>query len=356
MFYRLTSRVLFRLLLIFTSNKRKYRLFGCAFGFRDNSKYLFLNMQKQAGCFWVAKNTTEYQLLQSQQLPVVLHGTKQWSHKVKNCRTAFFTHGIHDVAPALAKSTIKVNLWHGVPLKKMGYDSAVDLKQIKRRKSLLLADVYSQWDYLLASNEHSVKAMASATRLPISKILAARQPRNDILLSPSTTDKVITYMPTFRDDGSNAHITELLKWWPNIYANTGYKLCLKLHPLEKVKISANDEPWLVAPTSLSQSAEVQEILQQTEILITDYSSVMFDFAITQRKVIIYAPDIEQYLKLRGAGFYITLNKLDVFKKNVGCERDLITHILSPVEESNLSDFSDDLSFATMDEHIKRLSL
>lgn len=356
MLYRLISRVFFRFILLLSTNRLEYRLFGCAFGFRDNSKYLFLEMLHNKNCFWVAKSSAEYALLQSQQLPVVLYGSKEWSQKVKHCKTAFFTHGIHDVAPALPKNTTTVNLWHGVPLKKMGYDSAVDLKQINRRKQLFLREVYSQWDYLLASSEHSVEALLSATQMPESKILRAKQPRNSILSTSVATSKLITYMPTFRDDGSNDHIIKLLKWWPNIYAETGYKLCLKLHPLEKVETPVTGQSWLVDPAILAQHSDVQEILQQTDILITDYSSVMFDFATTKRKVIIYAPDIIQYLKLRGAGFYISLNELDVFSHNVQSESELIARITSPIQESNLAKFADDSEFATMVEHIKRLNL
>lgn len=356
MLYRLISRAFFRLVLIFSFNRLEYMLFGCAFGFRDNTKYLFLELLTKKNCFWVAKSSAEYELLQSQSLPVVMYGSKEWSNKVKNCKAAFFTHGIHDIAPALSKKTTTVNLWHGVPLKKMGYDSSVDLQRINRRKQLFLRDVYSQWDYLLASNEHSVAALISATRMPESKILRAQQPRNSILKPSLATNKLITYMPTFRDDGSNEHILKLLDWWPNVYAQTGYKLCLKLHPLEKVETSISGQSWLMDPAELSSSSDVQEILQQTEILITDYSSVMFDFATTQRKVIIYAPDISQYLKLRGDGFYISLEKLDVFSRIVKSEANLIDSITSPISKNNLDDFADDPSFVTMAEHIKRLNL
>ncbi|KZW98856.1 hypothetical protein JL49_20915 [Pseudoalteromonas luteoviolacea] len=361
MIVRLMYRLFYLIRFLFIKNSEDYVLFGSAFGYRDNSKYLLLRSLELGyqNFYWVAKSQSEFELLSKDGVPALLYGSEIWKNKVAHCKAAFFTHGIHDIAPSLPKDTLKVNLWHGIPLKKMGYDSEVDLKAIRRRKCLLLSDVYQSWDYLLASSEFSVNALKSSTRLPDDRILRAKQPRNFVLQHSSdgyeSTD-IVTYMPTYRDNGESKHITALLDWWPSIYAETGLKLCLKLHPLEKVKLNTVKHEWLVPFELLSESGDVQEILQKTNTLITDYSSVMFDFAITGRKVVIYSPDVKEYLKARGNGFYIPLSELKEFQNNATNRAELVRLLTCELEGGSLHKYADQSDFPEVEECFKSLGI
>ena len=144
------------------------------------------------------------------------------------------------------------------------------------------------------------------------KVLEFGSPRNDLLINNSTdTDvikrklhlqedaKIILYAPTFRDDGSfgiyNIDYTRIIS------ALKGKWIFLvKLHPnliLNAEQIELPDEV-----INVTLYPDIQELLVIADILISDYSSVMFDFMFTRRPVFIYAPDYDNYKDERGIHF------------------------------------------------------
>lgn len=316
---REVERLLLPLVFLVISRRESINaLFGSAFGYRDNAKYLFERavQARVPNCFWVAKTAMEYELVAGLGYPTVLVNTWSWLSCVAKAKIAFFTHGIGDVAPTVPGTTVTVNLWHGFPMKRMGYDSNRDLARIRLREKFHLGSVYSRWDYMLASNEISLRALMSATHLPRSRFLLSPQPRNRILKEARfhRGEDVALYMPTFRDDGNVDHIAQLLSWWEFVYAETGVRLCVNLHPLEAtpVAFAEKNANWLVSPDDFCSSPDPQGKLAKAGYLISDYSSVIFDFLITERPIILYAPDEREYIEQRGGEFYIDYAEL---KKN-----------------------------------------
>jgi CDP-glycerol glycerophosphotransferase (TagB/SpsB family) len=309
---RIAVRSCFRAFLLLASLlhiKRRYILFGSAFGFNDNAKYLFLECIERnvQDAIWVSKSRNEDMVLNALALPFVRQWTRNWFFCVLQSKSAFFTHGIVDIAPALPSYCVKINLWHGTPLKRVGYDAPMGAKIAKQRKRWGLKDVYQSWDYMLAASPMAMRNLASATGLPFSRFLLARQPRNRALeVSYQTVDKYAIYMPTYRDSGSVSHIEEFLNIWPEVYYKTDLKLCLKIHPLDKSKINIENHEWLIDPLEIDSGLDVQILLGKSSFLISDYSSVVFDYYLTRKPIIFFVPDIEEYLQLRGGDFYIDM--------------------------------------------------
>jgi CDP-glycerol glycerophosphotransferase len=149
------------------------------------------------------------------------------------------------------------------------------------------------------------------------EILEIGSPRNDILINTFIWKnikkklilpedcKVILYAPTFRDANSfdvyTINYIKIIKTVEGLYGGKWFFL-VRLHPNLLLNSSKMQVPaWVINVTAYP---DVQELLGITDILITDYSSIMFDFMFTKRPVFIYAADYYEYKKERD--IYISL--------------------------------------------------
>lgn len=122
----------------------------------------------------------------------------------------------------------------------------------------------------------------------------------------SETTKIILYAPTFRKDLSNPYNIDLYRLISTLRElhDTEYKVVVRLHPMIQDKeffsfddmiLNGNDYP------------DLYELLAECEMLITDYSSSMFEMSYIRKPVILYSQDIDEYINDRG--FYFDLKKL-----------------------------------------------
>jgi CDP-glycerol glycerophosphotransferase len=219
---------------------------------------------------------------------------------------------------------IYVQTWHGTPLKRM----LNDIEDIQGRDEGYLERVtraISQWSYLLSPSPYATEAMRSAFAYK-GPILELGYPRNDPLLEPSAPTraqaikntlgipdehKVVLYAPTFRDDAGNGkgRFTfqlpfDLETFNERFGENT--VLLLRMHVLVSSGISVPNE---LAGRVLNLSAypEIQDLYLVSDVLITDYSSVFFDYALLRRPIVFFAYDLDNYRdNLRG--FYLDYDK------------------------------------------------
>ena len=214
-----------------------------------------------------------------------------------------------------------ISTWHGTPLKKLGLDiENVYTEDPKIKKSYV--KVAKEWDYLISPNEYTKNILKSAFAYE-GEILETGYPRNDILynaddskiseikekLNIPTDKKIILYAPTWRDD--------------EFYEVGKVKFQLKLE-LDKMKESLSDDYILLLRTHyfiadnidltdcedfafyVSKYDDIAELYLISDILITDYSSVFFDYANLKRPIIFYTYDLEKYENVL-RGFYIDIH-------------------------------------------------
>src|SRR5690606_28064040 len=195
------------------------------------------------------------------------------------------------------------------PLKKMLYD----LKEVHGRSDDYVERVgnaVKNWDYLISPSPYATKAFKSAFRFN-KKILEVGYPRNDIFykeerhqlaktvknkLHIPKNKKVILYAPTFRDNQTlqkNKFYFDINLDMHKMKEKLGedYVLLLRMHVIVKNKIEI-DETLQSFVYDVSNYPDIQELLLITDILITDYSSVMFDFANTEKPMLFYTYDLE----------------------------------------------------------------
>ncbi|WP_165976225.1 CDP-glycerol glycerophosphotransferase family protein [Bacillus salipaludis] len=222
------------------------------------------------------------------------------------------------------KGTTYIQTWHGTPLKKM----LNDIENVQGRTDDYVERVsgaVKNWDYLISPSPYATKAFKSAFRYN-GEILEIGYPRNDLFywknnqaiakkvrnsLKLPEGKKVILYAPTFRDnqtDGTNNFKFDINFDFEQMKEKLGnnYILLLRMHVVVKNKVVIPEE-YKDFIFNVSSYPDIQELYLITDILITDYSSVMFDFANTKRPILFYTYDLEIYRdQLRG--FYMDFEK------------------------------------------------
>ena len=210
-----------------------------------------------------------------------------------------------------------VQTWHGTPLKRVHADILSPPAGVLER---LWLDV-DRWDVLLSPNPHGTASLRSAFGWQ-GPVLEIGLPRNDVLLSAQAAptrarvrrafgigdgQTVVLYTPTFRDDvlaerGPEATTTPEL--------TTGILdgledvvVLVRLHYKLTGRAILPEHP---AVRDVSAHPDVAELYLAADAMVTDYSSTMFDFAVTGRPLIFYAYDLEHY-RDEMRGFYFDLD-------------------------------------------------
>lgn len=205
------------------------------------------------------------------------------------------------------KEQVYLNTWHGVPLKYLGRSVMYDFYNISNvMKNFLIAD------YILYPNEFMKDAMIKDYMLDIrkNKILMLGYPRSSVFFSKvKRNDKQrIAYMPTWRGTmtniGGNNYISTLEEILFDIdkSLNDNQEFYINLHPFLKGKLNISKYDNIKL---FPKEYETYDFLNKCDVLVTDYSSIFFDFVNTNKKIILFTYDKESYLKDRG--MYLDIN-------------------------------------------------
>jgi CDP-glycerol glycerophosphotransferase len=218
---------------------------------------------------------------------------------------------------------VYLQTWHGTPLKRMLHD--LDTINGRDRGYLDRAThAAQQWSVLVSPSPFVTEIMRSAFRYQ-GEVSETGYPRNDLFLRPdrdeisarvranlgiSAEATVVLYAPTFRDDrvatsGPRGRFTfDLPLDLERLQQTLGDEIVLlvRLHVLVRSRIRIPESCQAVV-RDVSTHPEIQELCLASDALVTDYSSVMFDYSILQRPMIFFAPDLEHY-RDRLRGFYL----------------------------------------------------
>lgn len=229
------------------------------------------------------------------------------------------------------KNQVFIETWHGTPLKKIGLDSTKEgIAQTSQKKThkMYLKDAKG-YDYFISPSHFCTKVFASAFGLDQLKktniIIETGYPRNDKLYNYTQDDiysiksklnipldkKIILYAPTWRD---NQHILgvgntlDINSTFQNFMNNVSdeYVVILRLHYLVASKVDLTGLENKVY--NYSNIDDVNDLYLISDILITDYSSVFFDYANLKRPILFYMYDLEDY-QHNIRDFYIDLASL-----------------------------------------------
>lgn len=214
--------------------------------------------------------------------------------------------------------------WHGTPLKRLVFDME-DVHSASPEYKMTFYKQSRIWDYLISDNRFSTDVFESAFLFPRERILELGYPRNDILYAPDAAvraaeikrrlgipegKKVVLYAPTWRDDdyyGPGQYKFELpldLKLMKQLKKEYVFVLRTHYFIADNLNISEADKEFVI---DASRYNDIGELYLISDILITDYSSVFFDFANLRRPILFYVYDFEKYRSVL-RGFYIDMEK------------------------------------------------
>ncbi|GAA3227336.1 bifunctional glycosyltransferase family 2 protein/CDP-glycerol:glycerophosphate glycerophosphotransferase [Actinocorallia longicatena] len=210
-----------------------------------------------------------------------------------------------------------VQCWHGTPLKRLGLD--VPMLPHKRQdvRSWIAQEVV-RWDLLVSPNPFTTPIMRRAYQYD-GPVIESGYPRNDVLSAPGREEiaarvrrrlgipegkKVVLYAPTWRDDQLVAPGRRAFELALDVEAaakalGDDHVLLMRTHYLVTDRVWSRIEDFVL---DVSRYPDIAELYLVADILVTDYSSVMFDFAITGKPMLFFTYDLEHY-RDRVRGFY-----------------------------------------------------
>ncbi len=227
---------------------------------------------------------------------------------------------------------IYLNTWHGTPLKALGRsvkDNPIGMGNVQRN--------FLMTDYLLCPNQYTFEKLRDDHMIASfynGKYVFSGYPRNAVLFDSDKAaevreklnlqgKKIAVYMPTWRENANSDADNQILKALDE-GADSDTVIIAKLHHLAAGKI---DFTRFNKVMSFPIEYETYEVLSGADCLITDYSSVMFDFAVTGRKIILHAYDCEEYQNTRS--MYMDIEQLPfVITRDV---KSLVNEVNTPTQ-------------------------
>ncbi len=187
----------------------------------------------------------------------------------------------------------KVQLWHGNGMKKIGL---LDNKKRFKNFRVFIArfiGTLSRFDLVYFTSDYAYQNRKNAFLYKEYRLNG--QPRNDILFTKNNNkdnNKKILYTPTWRDREGKFNYSQIIEYnkLNEFLKSNKITLYIKFHPIEYNKMDKNYSNIIV----LNNNMDVYNMLQYTSVMITDYSSIYFDYLLLDKPIIFFPFDKEDY--------------------------------------------------------------
>jgi len=280
---------------------------------------------------WAFKEPENYKYLEeNKNTKVVRIGKKEYKKVMASAKYWIFNYKIPEYMYP-KKKQVFVQCWHGTPLKRLGcdllhYDNALNtVKGIKKRYKIEA----KKFDFFISPSDFATEKFISAWNLKeIGKediILQEGYPRNDFLYNFKDEDirkiknelgieninkKIILYAPTYRGDQHKSGVGYVYKEevdFERMQKELGNDFIILFRPHYFVANQFDFEKYKGFVFDVSNVDDVNHLYVISDILITDYSSVFFDYANLKRPMIFHMYDLEHY-RDESNGFYFDVNE------------------------------------------------
>lgn len=277
---------------------------------------------------WIVADDAEAETARTAGFDAVLRTSRQGFWATLRAGVIVVTHGLGDVNRFGIFGGLIVQLWHGAPLKRLHLDSPVTTRvQGPRLFRSVLERMYrlgaNEVDLYVAGSPIAADRLRSAFRVAPGRVRVLGDPRDDELVRRlgipeardesraevvelitaarvDATDRLILYAPTWRDGAADpgAPTVQEISLIGETLARLGARLIVRSHPLGE---SATDDLLgdRVHRLSANDVRDITPLLGAFDAVITDYSSIAVDFALTGRPIVWFAPDLTDYLSSRG---------------------------------------------------------
>lgn len=316
---------------LFPRRKKRWAFGSFRGAFNDNAKYLFIHVSEkmtEIDSVWLSMNKSTVQEIRTKGLVAfhVLSPRGIWY--ALTSKYWFFNAYSSDIMFCLSGGAKLVNLWHGLPMKRIEFgitSGPLADRYVKRslKERFYHPENFQRPDYLLAASPFFSDTFARSFRIPVEQCLLMGYPRNVILncsedermhfiekYEPDTTktlvsklkggsyDNVFIYLPTWRDSQRDFFSHDFdLKALDETMRQCNTLLLLKPHA--NVEVEASTVEGLSNVEFVRSSVDIYPVLPYTDVLITDYSSVLYDYVLMEQKgMILYLYDFQEYEKER----------------------------------------------------------
>ena len=308
--------------------------------FSDNSKYFFAahTQNKASGerVVYLTISPSLRQELEGAGGEAVIHPSlKSWvcllrCGNVVTDSAQWIEKGVYQ----LTRGARLIQLWHGAPLKQIELDvherrirGMGVLPRILLSLQKKLTGRYPVYDEVVATSPQVIRSCFESAFCAHS-FTDAGYPRNDILLkkppagsvsegliglnvdqaaiaevdsAKGQSKMICLYMPTFRNDGRNPFRREMeLAQLSRFAVDNGILFVLKLHPVMKGRYQIDQYPGLI---EYGAKQDIYPMISRCDVLITDYSSIYFDYLLLDRPIVFFNYDLEEYLTNERAMYF-----------------------------------------------------
>ncbi len=378
---------------LFPRNKKVWLYGNLKGSFRDNSKYLFIHNSTHftdVHHIWISQSKDVIKSVNNMGFKAVHKFSPLAFWYALTAKVYIYNSAPTDTVHGCLRGTaFCFNLWHGIPFKKIEYDikkgsfykrffNPIGLQQ-KIASFLFEPKLFRNSDGVLTTSEKLIPIYSSAFKVSPDQLFIGSYPRNEIF-NLSANDlaafinkyetsefknlvnsfgrykKVVIYMPTFRDDNPDFMDNAIpdFESLELVCKQTNTLFLIKAHILTKFSTDLSKFGHVM---QIDSNIDVYPMLPYTSALISDYSSIIFDYSLLNKKIMFYTFDKEEYLSKSRESYF---EYEEVFSNDIIRDFDGLLHELQnfdnekyeyPLPKSFLQKVSD---MDDITRHIKKM--
>ncbi|WP_157806615.1 CDP-glycerol glycerophosphotransferase family protein [Stenotrophomonas maltophilia] len=307
------------LLALLSRRDESLWVFGRRSGVGDGPLAILLELRRRtaARTVWITRSDADDEAAAAHSIESVRDGSLAALRICLKAGTGIMTHGFSDLGgPAIWGARV-VQLWHGAPLKRIGLDriepGSLGRALIRGASAIFERYWNGHYTWLVAGCDETGRRLRSGLGVKESAIIACGDPRMDLIPSQASHAREILrnlamtrglegrhyvlIAPTWREDGE-ASVLPGVEERGLISSRDDVVLFVRAHPFSADMNSLSSVRNVVALPS-GPFPDITGMLGAFDILMTDYSSIAMDFAVTGRPIVLVAPDLEQYSRSPG---------------------------------------------------------
>lgn len=322
-----------RLLTALVPRRHDLWVFGCATGVAEGALALWQQVAPRHPALWLVDDDTQARDAARLGVRAVRKSSVAGLWATARAGVVVITHGFGDVHRYAVSGAFVVQLWHGIPLKRIGLDSPETLRPprwldhgpsrplLRRLLAAMYRAAASRIDVMPAASGLVRGRLVSAFGVRDHVVVETGEPRVDVLSTGDTQTRratareavlraagtegapstVVLYAPTWRDGAPDPAVPGPADWQAilDVLERRDAVLLVRSHPLGSGEYAPPAPTTRVRAVPSAVVPDITPLLPGIDALITDYSSLVYDAALVPLPVVFLAPDVEEYAERRG---------------------------------------------------------